>query len=219
VLDDWGRKYDIFEEVLALERPLTLAVIPHLPYSARIAREGRAAGLGIIVHFPMQPKAETHVEPTTILTTTPDAVIKKRLDDAFRSVAGAQGMNNHQGSAATSDLRVMRTVLGHLKSKNVFFLDSNVISTTVGPRVAKEIGIPFTKRDVFLDNELDEDAIVEQLRKAKRIALSRGSAVAIGHDHDVTLAAIRRVLPEIEREGVRLVLAKDLLLYPEDDIE
>lgn len=211
ILDDWGNNYSLVKEALAVKRPMTLAVLPNLPFSKKIADEAHKNHLGVILHMPMQPKdTRQPLEPHTILTSTPDTDIDQLLGEAFASVPHAEGMNNHMGSAATSDLRVMRSVLKYLKAKGLFFVDSNVIPTTVGPRVAKETGIPFTKRGVFIDNEPTVDAVKKKLLEAKNVALRKGQVVVIGHDKKATLQAIREMVPQIEKEGVRLVLVKEL---------
>ncbi len=212
ILDDWGRNEGLVADAVAVGRPLTLSVLPKLPYSARIADEAYAAGLGVMLHMPMQPKnLSAGLEPQTILTTTPEPEIARYLDEALASVPHVEGVNNHMGSAATSDERVMRTVLKYLKARGLYFIDSNTISSTVGPRVANETGIRFARRQVFLDNDVSLDAVKTQLRRAARIALTKGRVIAIGHDKKVTLRAIREMVPEIEKAGVKLVLSRDLL--------
>ncbi len=212
ILDDWGHNLALVKNVQEINRPMTLSVLPHLAHSREIAEEAFNHGLGVMLHMPMQPKSPTQpLEPHTILTTTTDAEIIEYLDRAIESVPHVSGVNNHQGSAATSDERVMKTVLDHLKNKGLFFVDSQVVSTSVGRRVAQKIGIPFTKRDVFIDNQGTVEAIQSQLRQAQKIALSRGRVVAIGHDKKATLEAIRTMVPELEKNGVQLVLAKELV--------
>ena len=212
ILDDWGLNLALLKDAEDIGRPLTLSVLPNLTHSSEIAEEAAGRGLGVMLHMPMQPKNRRQpLEPRTLLTTTPDKDILEYLNNALESVPQAEGVNNHQGSAATSDERVMRTVLGHLKKKKLFFIDSQVISTSVGARVAAELGLPFTKRDVFLDNTPTVEAVQEKLRSAQKIALARGRVVVIGHDKKATLEAIRLMVPELEKNGVRLVLAKDLL--------
>lgn len=212
ILDDWGHNLALVKNAEDVGRPLTLSVLPHLPHSRQIAEEAFSHGMGVMLHMPMQPKGSKQpLEPHTILTTMPEAQILEYLDSAIESIPHVEGVNNHQGSAATSDERVMRTVLEHLKKKGLFFVDSEVISTTVGGRVAEEIGISFTKRDVFLDNTATVEAVQRQLRAAEKVALSRGRVVAIGHAKRTTLKAIRATVPELEKNGVQLVLVKELL--------
>jgi polysaccharide deacetylase 2 family uncharacterized protein YibQ len=212
VLDDWGENYDLLRKAVAIRRPLTLAILPDLEHSRQIAEEGHRAKLGILLHMPMEPKSRgVDLEPETIMTTTSDADILRFLDRAIASVPRLEGVNNHMGSAATSDPRVMRTVLKHLKKKGLFFIDSNTIATTVAPAVAAETGIRFSKRDVFIDNEPDVEAIKAQLRIAAKKALARGQVVVIGHDKAATLEAIAAMVDELESQGVEFVYARDLV--------
>jgi len=53
-----------------------------------------------------------------------DAAIRARVLAALARVPGAIGINNHQGSKATADPRVLRDVLLVVKEKGLFFLDS-----------------------------------------------------------------------------------------------
>lgn len=212
ILDDWGNSYAVLAYALEIQRPLTLSVIPRLPQSRRIAEEAHAKGLGVMLHMPMQPKRkEAPLEPHTILVTSTDDDIRRYLDEALASVPYVEGVNNHMGSAATSDARVMRTFLGYLKTKNVFFIDSMVTDETQGPSIARNLHIPFTKRDVFIDNAPKPEAIRQQLLYAVTLAKKRGRVIVIGHDRKVTLETIRKTLPEIEKQGVKLVLAKELV--------
>ena len=212
ILDDWGNNFALTALAIELHRPITLSILPHLPQSEKIAEEAFTNHLGVMLHMPMQPKNKVKgLEPHTIRLTTSDADIVVFLDRALESVPHAEGVNNHMGSAATSDARVMKTVLSHLLSKGLFFIDSNTAPSSVAPQVAEELKIKFTKRDVFIDNDVDPEAIKKQLEKAKAIALKHGRVVVIGHDKKVTLTVIKEMIPEIEQAGVRFVLAKDLV--------
>lgn len=212
VLDDWGNNKRLLRDLVAIRRPITIAILPHLEYSTAIAREAGAAGVCTMLHLPMQAKSKgAPREPETILTTSSDADIRRIIDRALADVPGVEGVNNHQGSAATSDERLMRRVLKHLKDKNLFFIDSFVVSGTVAADVAAQMGIPHDKRDVFIDNVDEVDAVKAQLGKAVEEALRHGEAVAIGHDRRATLQAIAELVDEIEARGVRLVYARDLV--------
>ena len=132
-------------------------------------------------------------------------------DEGLTNVPHAEGVNNHMGSAATSDLRVMRTLMGHLKKKNLYFIDSKVIPSSVAERAAKEKGLLFACRDVFIDNQLMDAPIKSQIRKAVKMALKKGKVIMIGHAHRITLKVLKEILPEIDRAGVRLVFVRQLV--------
>lgn len=212
VLDDWGMSTALMQSTIDLKRPITLAILPHLKHSREIAESAKAHGLGVMLHMPMQPKnLRQPKERHTITTASTDEEIRELLGQALASIPHVQGINNHQGSAATSDARVMKSVISYLKLRKLFFVDSNVISTTVGWKSARDAGLPYAKRDVFIDNEARVEAIKDQLKKAEDKALANGSVVVIGHDKRATIEAIKAMIPEIESKGIELVLVKELL--------
>ena len=212
ILDDWGNNYSLLERAIVIKRPLTIAIIPHLRYSRAIAESAFNQGLGVMLHMPMQPFGDNQVlEPHTILTTSSDMEIQIFLNRAIESVPYAEGVNNHMGSAATSDARVMGVVLKELKKRGLFFVDSYVTSQSVAGAVAKKIGNDFTKRDIFIDNKPELTSIKAELLNAKRVALKTGRVVVIGHDKRLTLQAIDEVAKEFEDEGIEFVLVKDLI--------
>ena len=212
VLDDWGMNLALLDDVLNLQKPLTVAVIPHLKHSRDIAKKAHESGLGVILHMPMEPKStKENLEPHTIMVTMPDTQILEYLDSAIADIPQVEGMNNHMGSAATADRRVMNVVLKELKAKNLFFLDSNVSPDTVGWKVAQELGLAHTKRDVFIDNNPKKEEVKKQIKRAIRVSLAQKRVVVIGHDKKATLEALKEMAPEIDKAGIKMVLVKELL--------
>jgi len=212
ILDDWGTNFFLTKYAFDLNRPITLAILPNLPKSRQIAEEAHRKGLGVMLHLPMEPRQDgPPLEPNTIMTGMTEAGILKDMDVSLESVPYAEGVNNHMGSAATSDSHVMRIVLKHLKGKGLYFVDSHVVPETVGARVAQEVGVRFAERDVFIDNVMDESEIRTMLTKATKIALRHGSVVVIGHDRKLTLMTLQKMVPEIEKMGIRFVLVRDLV--------
>ncbi len=212
ILDDWGKNHALLKKAVEIGRPLTLAVIPGLLHSKQIAKEAHQNGLGVMLHLPMEPfNRYEPLEPHTIMTSMREAEIKKIVDEAIAAIPFAEGANNHMGSVATSDARVMKAILSRLKSKKLFFIDSQVVATTKGLQVARETKIRFAERDVFIDNENNVVAIKKQLEKAIRIALTHGEAIVIGHDRKFTLQAIKEMLPAFDQAGVKFVFARDVV--------
>ena len=109
------------------------------------------------------------------------------------------------GSRFTQDERGMGVVLAELKRRNLLFLDSRTIGNTVGDKLAARMGVAHVMRDVFLDNEMDQAAVIKQLMQAERVAASKGQAIAIGHPHPATIAAIRAWMPKAEARGFVIV--------------
>lgn len=217
VLDDAGHDLDHLRRFMRFPGAFTLAVLPHLPDSHRAARMAVAMGHEVILHQPMEAMGGADPGPGAVLTVHDDASIRATVRRNLSSVPGIVGFNNHMGSKATSDPRVMQAVLGAVSGTNVFFLDSRTIHTSVAAATARELGIPVVERDVFLDNVRTHEAIREQLAQGLARARERGSAVLIGH---VTSAELADVLledyEEITAAGFRFLPLSDLVrrTYP-----
>ena len=59
------------------------------------------------------------------------------------------------------------------------------------------------RRDVFLDHEPGH--IEEQFKELVRRARDKGTALGIAHPHPETVAFLRQHLPELEKQGIKLV--------------
>lgn len=214
VIDDVGyRPPEVSMEFVELPYAVTLAILPNnRGVGARIAKAAIERGHDVMLHLPMEPSNdEIPLEPKTILTSMDDEQIRKLTQEHIDAVSGVIGVNNHMGSKATEDARVMNAVMDVLKTNRLFFVDSRTSSSTVAEDVARARGVLTGRRHVFLDNENDTARIIEMLREAARIAARDGFAVAIGHDRDGTYAALEQYLPVLEREGYRIAPVREVL--------
>lgn len=206
VLDDWGYSRRLVPDVLKLNRPVTLAVLPHQPYSTAIAQQVAGSRCEVILHMPMEPRDDDYPrEPQILLSGMPSAAVRQMLTAAFATVPSAKGLSNHQGSKATEDAALMQTVMQELRRRRLFFLDSLTASQSACEPAAKAAGVPFAQRAVFLDNEEAPEAIRRQLQELAASARRAGWAVGIGHDKRVTLEVLEQAMPQLEREGIEFV--------------
>lgn len=211
IVDDCGQWVDIERGFIALPVPLTLSILPHVHAAAEIAQEAHDAGKGVMLHLPMEPLSGIYPGPGEVKTSMTDAEVTAQVQDDLAQVPLAQGVNNHEGSKASADPRVMRDVMQVLAQHgDLFFIDSRTSAASVGAQEAGAAGIPFASRDVFLDNREDVAYSEAQLRDAAAIALRTGSAIAIGHPRATTLEAVRAMIPQLQAQGITFVLAGSL---------
>jgi hypothetical protein len=213
VIDDLGNELAPARRIAGWPEPVAGAVLPGLAYSAASARALSEGGKQVLLHLPMEPQGFPRVRPGpgVILRAQSDGEIARTLEDDLATVPGAAGVNNHMGSAATADPRVMRAVARVLSHRGLFFLDSRTTDATVAERTAEEESVPSARRRVFLDDVATEAAVRERLNEAVERAKAEASAVAIGHPYGATLAVLERDLPGIEARGVRLVKVGELV--------
>jgi polysaccharide deacetylase 2 family uncharacterized protein YibQ len=217
VLDDWGynlRHLDILAEI---EVPVTLAVLPELPFSEEVCRQAPLLGCQVILHFPMASSRKgVPVDSPVVIPGMNRKEVVRLLEGALSGITGAVGISNHMGSAATADAALMRVVMGWAAGKGLFFLDSLTTPHSVCLRISRELKMKCYRRDVFLDTDFpggaggEYEEIAGRLRELGRKAEGKGRAVGIGHDRELTLKVIRDLAPEMEREGFRFVYLSEL---------
>lgn len=216
IIDDLGNGLKGTEQIFSLKAPLTVAVMPLLPRSKMDAIRAKQAGFEVILHLPMEFNHgnKRWLGPGAITTQMSTEEIKRQVRKDLDSVPYVVGINNHMGSKATADERVMRAVLEVAKERNLFVVDSFTSPHSKMIPLAKKMGVPHARRTVFLDNVHSRAAIDKQLRVLHTKASQNKGSVAIGHvglQGDQTAAAIRDIRPVFQRKGVEIVHVSALL--------
>lgn len=211
IIDDLGYDRAAADALFALPFPLTLAVLPHLAYSADIAEEAHRRGYQVLLHLPMESSNGARPEVLELHSKMSPAEVTRLLAGMLETVPHAVGVNNHQGSLATADPHLMAALMPALRERELFFIDSRTTPATVAYDTALRAGVPAAYRDVFLDDTPTPEAVRQQLTLAAQHARQHGLAIAIGHPHPATLQAIEELLPQLEAHGVGLVFTSQLV--------
>ncbi len=212
IIDDLGSDRAAAEAVFALGYPLTISVLPNHDHSADIAKEAHRRGFEVMLHLPMQSVANETPEAKELHPGMSAPEVAALVDHFLQDVPDAVGVNNHQCSQATADAALMDELMPVLRDRHLFYVDSRTTAATVAYDTAQDFGVRSAFRNVpFLDDVAEVAAVRRQLELALRGAREKGEAVAIGHPHPATLQALREILPQAQAQGVRLVLASDLV--------
>ena len=215
VIDDMGVDQRRSARAMKLPAKVTLSFLPYARDLKKQAAEAAALGHEIMLHVAMEPESpEADPGPNVLLTGTPEPELLANLRWNLEQMTGYQGINNHMGSRFTRDLAGMRVVMGELKARGLFFLDSLTSRDSVGAKTAREAGVPFAARDVFIDHKDDEAFVQQQLAKVEAEAKKHGIAIAIAHPRDITLRALKTWLPKVQAAGFELVGVSKVLHRP-----
>jgi polysaccharide deacetylase 2 family uncharacterized protein YibQ len=206
VIDDLGLDRKRTERTIALPGPLTLSFLAYANDLPHLGAEGHRAGHELMVHVPMEPMSRHEdMGPNGLAVGLGRDELLRRLRWDLARFDGYVGINNHMGSRFTSDAQSLMPVMEELKQRGLLFLDSRTVSNSAGLMLARQLGVPSAARDVFLDNEVDGEAIAAQLAETEAIARRHGSAIAIGHPHDATIDELAHWLPTLPGKGFELV--------------
>ena len=212
IIDDMGYDRSAADAVLALGFPLTVSVLPHLPLSGEVAEEAQRRGDQVMLHLPMESEADgAKPEDIELRVGMNAGQVDATLAGMLQTVPYAVGVNNHQGSRATSDPELMQALMPALRQRGLFFIDSRTDVKTVAYDTAERNGVRAASRKVFLDDVASREAILRQLDLAARDARRDGFTIAIGHPRPATIAALANGVPPLEAQGVHLVFASELV--------
>jgi uncharacterized protein len=211
IIDDIGSDKGAAEALLKMPYPLTLSILPGQSHSTEIAEETFRRGDQVMLHMPMEFQGSAaKAEPVELRVGMPAGEVHQLLDQMLAQVPHAVGVNNHEGSLATAQPQLMAELMADLRRRNLFFIDSRTTVATVAYNAAEQAGVPAASRKVFLDDVETREAVLGQLALAVRDASKEGSAIAIGHPHPATIAALAQGL-SILRSRVRVVFVSTLV--------
>jgi uncharacterized protein len=210
IIDDLGFDGQPIDRVMALDPDINFAILPNGNRAAQIADRLNDRGFEILVHLPMEPMGQESPGENAILTSMSDAEITRVVHENVRAVPYARGVNNHMGSRATADRRVMASVIGALPD-GMYFVDSRTAGGSVAESVARELNVRTAARHIFLDDVRTTSAVRQQIAALARIAEERGIAIGIGHPHRVTLDVLAQEIPNLRRRGFRFLRASAIV--------
>ncbi|WON77041.1 divergent polysaccharide deacetylase family protein [Serratia sp. UGAL515B_01] len=214
VIDDVG--YRPHEENAVLQMPvaISVAVLPNAPHARLMASKAHSQGREVLIHMPMAPLSKQSLERDTLQPTMSSEEIQRIIRNAVNNVPYAVGMNNHMGSAMTSNLSGMQKVMQALEGYHLYFLDSMTIGNSQATPAAVGTGVRVIKRKVFLDDTANPDDIRRQFNRAVDLARRHGSAIAIGHPRPATVKVLQQMLATLPGD-IMLVKPSSLLNEPQ----
>ena len=217
IIDDLGEDEHAAERLLRLPYPITYSVLPHLPHSPATAEAAYRGGREVMLHLPMEPQpgAPASPGPGEIKVGMTNEEVARLIAGDLASVPHVRGVNNHMGSRATANAALMAEVMHSLAGRHLYFVDSRTTAATTALEAARRAGIPAFYRSVFLDDTETVEYTLGQLRQFRRAIEKNGAAIAIGHPHASTIAALAQFLPELARDDIQIVPASELVQLPE----
>lgn len=204
IIDDMGHNLEEGERLAALDQPLTLAFLPWRRHTQRLAQLAHDRGKEIMLHAPMANTHNFDLGPGGLTADMDEHTMTLTLRRALQSIPYVQGVNNHMGSLLTQQLRAMDWVMKELNRYRLYFVDSRTIASSVAGDVARAYSIPSVTRDIFLDHEQTEEFVDKQFQLLIKRAREKGTAIAIGHPHKVTVDYLEKHLPLLDREGIAI---------------
>jgi len=210
IIDDLGFDGQPLDRLMALDPNVNVAILPNGTRAAEFANRLNARGFEVLCHLPMQPRGREVPGRNAILTSMTDDEIARTTRENILAIPHARGVNNHMGSLATTDRRVMTSVIGALP-EGMYFVDSRTAGTSIAGTVAREMNVRTATRNIFLDDVASEKAVRKQLADLAAAAEKKGVAIGIGHPYPVTMRVLADEMPQLRAQGFRFVRASQIV--------
>ncbi len=214
IIDDLGYDLSQGKRALGLPGPVTLSFLPRTQHAAELAKQAHSDGKEVMLHLPMESNTTRRPGPGALTLQMTEKDFLGTLHKGLDEIPHVAGVNNHMGSRLTRHDEAMQWLMQGLENYrdgSLFFIDSRTTAETVAESTARERQLPTARRDVFLDNNTDKEAIRRQFRELVQLAKERGAALGIGHPHHETMAVLKAELSKLEQSGIRLVTASELI--------
>lgn len=212
VIDDMGMNLKQSRAAIDLPSEVTLAFLPYATQAENLSQQAQEEGHEVILHAPMEAMSTDVPLGSMAFTSDMDyARFTKEFERMISVFNGYVGVNNHMGSKLTQDKEHMAYLMDNLKERDMYFLDSRTIHTSVASEMARAYGVPTIDRDVFLDHLETPEYTAKALEKLEKIARTTGSAIAIGHPKEITMDALRNWIPTLESKGFELVKVSEII--------
>ena len=214
IIDDMGNTN---EDISAFELPTQVAfsILPHKPLSRPFSARAKNENREVMIHIPMESLAGKKLGPGALTADMHPHLIQSTLQKALETVPHAIGMNNHMGSKLTQLTLPMKTTMGFLQQKQLFFVDSRTTRFSKAEKIAQTLGVPSIRRNVFLDHFAEPKHIDMQFKRLLKIARQHGRAVGIAHPYPQSVQYLKANLPLLEKQGIRLVPLTHILQLQE----
>jgi len=201
IFDDLGQSLQDIKDVYSLKIPLTVAVIPGLKFSRNISHIAERCDFSVLLHLPMEPHNQTpafvKARRNFITGSLTDREIRALLRKYLASLRVAVGVNNHMGSKATENPRIMKAVLSVLKEKRKFFIDSHTTDHSCSSSIAGGLGVTCAENSAFLDAVDDPAAIKDKIYHCLDLAEKQGKVIIIAHPKANTFKVLAEELPAL----------------------
>lgn len=143
-----------------------------------------------MIHLPLEAKRYTDELDTIKIGDSIDRM-REKIQSIKSSMPNVKYINNHTGSKFTANKESVETLLSVLDDNKIKFVDSRTTPDTKLNEIAKEQNRLILHRDIFIDNNLDANALNKQIKEGIKIAKKRGYAILIAHPHKETLQALK----------------------------
>ncbi|MDQ6951997.1 MAG: divergent polysaccharide deacetylase family protein [Mariprofundaceae bacterium] len=201
IVDDMGYDVEALKRLLALSIPLTIAILPNAPFAVSVAEMTHQAGQVVMLHLPMEPMGEHYknrMDASFLRVGMDEVTVRNMMMHDLTAVPYVEGINNHMGSRLTSMIEPMTWVMQVCREKSLFFVDSKTSSKSLAATVAKQYGLVWGSRAIFLDDSVEPAAMQKAWHRMQACVQRQQRCIVIAHPHRQTVEFLEHKLSVLQ---------------------
>lgn len=190
-----------------LPSAVTFAFSPYASNLMDWGEQSRRTGHEVMLMIPMEPVnyPQSDPGPLALLTSRSARENINILKSSLGRLTGYVGVINHMGSRFTAASESLRPVLEELHRRGLMFVDSRASQYSLAASMARDLGMPASFSNRFIDISPNAGEIAKQLADLESRARVYDYAVGLGRPYPVTIDAVKVWAANLEDRGFVLV--------------
>lgn len=186
---------------------VTLAFSPYAQGLKDWAGKARQAGHEVLIMAPLEPDSFPADDPGPQGLTTKAKVEKNqlRMKHLLSRMPDYVGVMTVMGSRFNASREHMAVFLAELKRRGLMVVQGADNADSLGPGMAKEMGLPYVSVDTVLDKTPVRHAVDAQLAKLEGVLGKQKTALAVAEAYPASLERIAAWLAGLEEKKLALV--------------
>jgi polysaccharide deacetylase 2 family uncharacterized protein YibQ len=213
ILNGFGRLNQFeLERWFTLDRNICFSVLPINRISRMNIQEIVNHGFEALIELPLEDTGHPFVTAEyAIFGHFTDSQVINRLNQYTRLLPGASGAITHRGGLITTDRRIMPIILRYLLDRDLYFIDSRAIETSIAFTMAQQIMLTSFERSVTFapinyQNDVNNHRLANDLRAVGRDPM----IVTLQRPDDETFEFVQRLIKTAVESGFEIVRVSEL---------
>ncbi len=215
IVAELGFSAQITYAALQLPPATSMAFTPYIKDLEQWVRNARSGGHEVFLMLPMEPADYPYNDPgpLAILEDKTDDENTQNLLKIMGKTTGYVGFVPSMGDNILNKPAAMELILNVVKRRGLAMIDPKVNLSSVLPRMAQKLSVPWTQADYYIQRPIDPEELNLKLAEFEKIAKDTGSLLLIIKPYPVLLNQINAWLRTLDQKEIMVQPATAIIAH------
>lgn len=193
---------------------VTLGFSPYGSGLPGLVSAARGKGNEVVMELPLEPYDFPNNDPgqQTLIAGASPRINGERLRWILSRFTGYAGLTGMEGGKFLASPKDARMLMEAAQRRGLYFVDSAISDQSAARDTAVMAGTSFARADIRVDANPSPEMMAEALAALEKLAMQKGSAIAVAGSYPGTVGKISTWANELEQKGFALVPLSALLI-------